>query len=376
MPVRELLDVLSRFPDPISRAEALLRNLPLLRDYVESTLEQAARLSRARAPWESPVGRRAAYSDPTFTAVAILEENETYQLARAVVRFIDRLPEDVQRLVEDVYVRRTRSRSNLPPEDAAILGEVLKRLRELLHEDLPTEAPNRAASWERHFLLRVGGCHPSRFRLRGIAMTTTPRFRRDPCAPQHAGPFSFPQSGDRKAPRNAARQLETRLELSGRLHLDRTPSPRRDAALLLGRGLKPRPLHRSERGGWHGNCSSRFRDAEAAVLQHTPQPFLRSPFHTGDGCVVPSAHSADRPPAAPEPPRSSACACRRSRRHAGACSGGFARTSNHQHLTDACLSGGIDGHEPPPEPTPGAGAGVAASVGSWRVGPEPRASRA
>lgn len=146
MPVRELLDVLSRFPDPISRAEALLRNLPLLRDYVESTLEQAARLSRARAPWESPVGRRAAYSDPTFTAVAILEENETYQLARAVVRFIDRLPEDVQRLVEDVYVRRTRSRSNLPPEDAAILGEVLKRLRELLHEDLPTEAPIRAAS--------------------------------------------------------------------------------------------------------------------------------------------------------------------------------------------------------------------------------------
>lgn len=146
MPVRELLDVLSRFPDPISRAEALLRNLPLLRDYVESTLEQAARLSRARAPWESAVGRRAAYSDPTFTVVAILEENETCQLARAVVRFIDRLLEDVQRLVEDVYVRRTRSRSNLPPEDAAILGEVLKRLRELLHEDLPTEAPIRAAS--------------------------------------------------------------------------------------------------------------------------------------------------------------------------------------------------------------------------------------
>lgn len=136
MPVRDLLDAVARLRDPHSRANEVLRNLPLLRDYVESTLLQAVRFAKGRALWENPA-RSGTPGDPTFTAVAILESNASYQFARAVVRFVDRLPHAVRNILEDLYVRGARTRSDLSPEENASLQAVLEAIGRLIDEASP-----------------------------------------------------------------------------------------------------------------------------------------------------------------------------------------------------------------------------------------------
>ncbi|EKP94480.1 hypothetical protein [Thermaerobacter subterraneus] len=137
MPIRDILEALANLPDPISRAEHLLRHLPFLRDYVESVVERVARLSKGRAPWEGPAGRRSVYGDPTFAAVATLEEHEPYQFARAVVRFVDRLPEGVRQIVDDLYVHRTRTRADLTPDELKRLYAVLQDIWDLIGHAAP-----------------------------------------------------------------------------------------------------------------------------------------------------------------------------------------------------------------------------------------------